>query len=67
MEHIIQNTDQLASGAFVINDKKSPFQPFDKNSPFYLTQEGNDNLKKEILKIISKIKKKIGIDKHKEK
>lgn len=52
MEHIIQNTDKLSSGAFIINANKSPFRPFDISSPFYLTQEGNDSLKREVLKII---------------
>lgn len=53
MEVVLKNSDTLTSGVFVINKVREDFYPFLHYKSIYLTQENNNLLKNEILKIIS--------------
>jgi len=53
MEINIKNTDNLVSGAYILNNGKLPFTPFKECSNIFLTQENSTILKSEILKLIT--------------
>ncbi|MFV0179770.1 phospholipase D-like domain-containing protein [Empedobacter falsenii] len=53
METIIKNTDKLNTGVFIQNQDKTEFKPLKDYQHIFLTQEGNIELKNEILKIIN--------------
>lgn len=52
MEKIVQQQDTFSNGAFISNVDQKAYVPFDDNSLVYLTQENNDGLKRQILKLI---------------
>lgn len=52
MEINLRSTDNFGAGKFVLNEEKTPFSIFQNSEEIFLTQEGNQSLKKEILKII---------------
>lgn len=52
MEKNIKHTDSFGSGAFVLNDNRIQYNPYQDCSSIFLTQENNNNLKNEILKLI---------------
>ncbi|PSK92225.1 phospholipase D-like domain-containing protein [Taibaiella chishuiensis] len=52
MEKIIQHQDPFCSGAFILNPNQEGYVPFKDNSLIYLTQENNEGLKRQILKLI---------------
>ena len=52
MEINVKNTDCFGTGKFVLNESKTPYSIFKDSDTIFLTQEGNESLKKEILKLI---------------
>ena len=56
MEIILRATDTLNSGVFVINNDRKEIYPFLQYGNLFLTQEGNNALKLEILKMIAEAK-----------
>jgi hypothetical protein len=61
MEQILQLSDTLKTGLFIINAQKKDYIPFRANNVVYLTQESNIALKAEILKMIRETKEVIKI------
>lgn len=49
---IIRDTDNLVTGAYILNKNKLPYTPFQNHASFFLTEENSTFLKAEILKII---------------
>lgn len=56
MEIDIKNTDLLATGAFILNENRVPFVPFQDCKAVFLTEENNAILKSQILKLINESK-----------
>jgi hypothetical protein len=52
MVHEIKNTDNFETGAFILNNARVSYYPFENTSSVFLTQENNLTLKKEIIKLI---------------
>lgn len=56
MEINIKHTDQFGSGAYILNSDMVAFPPFKQTGSVFLTQENNNSLKGEILKLINQSK-----------
>lgn len=56
MEVNIKNTDQFRSGAYILNSNVVAYSPFKQTGSVFLTQENNNSLKEEILKLINQSK-----------
>lgn len=52
MELEIKNTDKFETGAFILNQTRVSYYPFENTASVFLTQENNSTLKEEILKLI---------------
>lgn len=61
MEQIIQQQDTFTSGAFILNADRQVYAPFKDNSSIYLTQENNEGIKAQILKLIDESQKVLKI------
>lgn len=53
MEVNVKHTDQFSSGAYTLNSNMTPYSPFKQTGSVFLTQENNNSLKEEILKLIN--------------
>jgi hypothetical protein len=56
MEVNIKHTDQFSSGAYILNSNMEAYSPFKQTGSVFLTQENNNSLKEEILKLINQSK-----------
>lgn len=56
MEVNIKHTDSFGSGAYILNENRTPYSAFKDCSSVFLTQENNTILKDEILKLITESK-----------
>lgn len=52
MEINLKHTDTFGTGKFVLYEEKKTFEIFQNSKTIYLTQDGNERLKKEIIKLI---------------
>jgi len=52
MELTLKHTDYFGTGKFVLNEEKEAFEIFQNSKTIYLTQDGNQSLKEEIIKLI---------------
>jgi phosphatidylserine/phosphatidylglycerophosphate/cardiolipin synthase-like enzyme len=52
----IKHTDQFNSGAYILNSSATSYTPIKSTRTVFLTQENNDSLKNEILKLIGQSK-----------
>lgn len=57
MEIDIKNTDLLPTGAFILNENRVPFVPFQGSKFVFLTEENSPMLKSQILKLINESKR----------
>jgi len=57
----IKHTDQFSSGAFILNKDRQNYSPFKQNGQVFLTQENNNSLKEEILRLITESKEVLKI------
>lgn len=57
----IKHTDNLETGAFIINEQAKSYEVFSESNSIYLTQNNNIRLKEEIIKIIIESKEVIKI------
>lgn len=56
MEVNIKHIDQFSSGAYILNSNAEAYSPFKQTGSIFLTQENNNSLKEEILKLINQSK-----------
>ncbi len=61
MEVNVKHTDQFSSGAYILNSNMAPYFPFKQTGSVFLTQENNNSLKEEILKLINQSKEVLKI------
>lgn len=61
MEVNVKHTDQFSSGAYILNSNMAPYSPFKQTGSVFLTQENNNSLKEEILKLINQSKEVLKI------
>lgn len=61
MEVNVKHTDKFSSGAYILNSNMVPYSPFKQTGSVFLTQENNNSLKEEILKLINQSKEVLKI------
>lgn len=61
MEVNVKHTDQFSSGAYILNSNMTAYSPFKQTGSVFLTQENNNSLKEEILKLINQSKEVLKI------